>query len=128
MMKKEKVTSVSIEPCVSNKSKLKPGDVDITLTAKELALMLRLTGADFASLPESPFDKDGNGVPAADLRGTGIKFMAAYGLGNVRKIMDSIMRGECDADIIEIKSCPSTDGRACCESIGSTIHEAIQII
>jgi len=126
MMKKENLTPVFIEPCVSNKGRQKPGEPDITLTAKELALMLRLVGADIASLPESPFDKAGIDVP--DVRGTGINFMAVCGLGNARKVLDSIRKGGCDADLVEIKSCPLTDGRARCASIGSTIYEAIQII
>jgi len=131
LIKEEKTTAVSIEPCISNKSKQKrqtAGEPDITLTVKELALMVRLAGTDFASLPESPFDKAGNGGSAADLRGTNIKCLAANGLGEARTILDSVRKGDCDADFIEIKSCPLTDGHARCASTGPIIHEAIQII
>jgi NADH dehydrogenase/NADH:ubiquinone oxidoreductase subunit G len=129
LIKKEKTATVSIEPCISNKSNLKrqtTGEPDITLTVKELALMLRLAGTDFTSLPESPFDKAGNGGSMADLRGTNIKYLAVNGLGKARTILDSVKKGEYNADFIEIKSCP--DGHARCASTGSIILEAIQII
>jgi NADH dehydrogenase/NADH:ubiquinone oxidoreductase subunit G len=127
LMKEEKTTTVSIEPCISNKSNGKgrtAGEPDITLTVKELALMLRLAGTNFASLPESPFDKADNGRPPADLRGTNITCLTANGLGEARTILDSVRKGECDADFIEIRSCPLTDGHARCASTSS----AIQII
>jgi len=126
LMKEEKTTTVSIEPCISNKGILKQQearDVDITLTVKELAMMLRLAGTDFVSLPESPFDKAEHGEP--DVRESNITCLVANGLGKARTILDSVRKGECNADFIEIKSCPLTDGHTPCASISSG---AIQII
>jgi iron only hydrogenase large subunit-like protein len=123
--KKVKTTAVSIEPCISNKSKHNPGNVDITLTVKQLALMFRLAGADFASLPESPFDNADNGVP--DVRETNIKCLVANGLGKARTILDSVRKGECNADFIEIKSCPLADGHPRCASISSVIPGALHV-
>ena len=124
MMKEEKTVSVSVEPCISNKSKLKhppSGEPDITLTAKELARMLIVAGTDFSSLPESPFDRAEQGKQAAELQGTGIKCLVANGLGNARAILDSVRKGECAAAFIEIRSCPLTDGKTRCVSTGSLI-------
>jgi NADH dehydrogenase/NADH:ubiquinone oxidoreductase subunit G len=133
LTKEEKTTVISIEPCISNKGKLKhlsALEPDITLTVKELARMLRLIGIDFTSLPESPFDsiKAEHSEQAADLKG--IKCLAANGLGKARTILDSIRKGECDAAFVEILSCPLADGpaqtaRARCASMGS---KAIQNI
>jgi iron only hydrogenase large subunit-like protein len=123
-VKEEKTTIISIEPCVSNKSKLKrANEPDLTLTVKELARMFKLAGIDFASLPESPFDtiKAERGEPA-DLKG--IKYLTVNGLGEARAILDSIRKGECDAALVEIKSCPLEGGRSHCPAIGSA---AIQI-
>jgi len=109
LVKEEKTTAISIEPCISNKKR--PGqpsdnEPDLTLTVKELARMFRLAGIDFAALPESPFDsvKAGHGEAAADLKA--IKCLAVNGLGKARTILDSIRKGECDAVLVEIRSCP----------------------
>jgi len=115
LMKKEKTTTVSIEPCISNKGKARTaGKPDMTLTVKELARMLRLAGINFASLEETPFDKAGNDGQEADFKASGIKSIVVNGLGKTRAILDSVRKGECDADLIEIRSCPSTDGHTHC--------------
>jgi len=130
LVKDEKTTVISIEPCISNKSKLKQPSANepaITLTVKELARMLKLAGIDFTSLPESPFDSIKAEHPATDLKT--MKCLAVNGLGKARKILDSIKKGECDASFVEIRSCPLTDGRARCALISSIMPEAaIQII
>jgi NADH dehydrogenase/NADH:ubiquinone oxidoreductase subunit G len=134
IMKEEKTTIFSIEPCISNKSKSEqPSACEVvTLTVKELARIIRLAGIDFASLPESPFDsikaaEHGIKDQTADFRGT--KCLVANGLGKARLILDSIRKGECEASFVEIRSCPLTDDHAkACASIISRIHEAIQII
>jgi iron only hydrogenase large subunit-like protein len=117
--------TVSIEPCISNKSL-----PDITLTVKELARMIRLAGINFEALPDSPFDmlNDRHDVKEqiADLRG--INCISVNGLGKARTILDSVRKGECDASLIEIRSCPLPDGRDKCASTGFAAYEAIQII
>ena len=146
LAKEEKTTLVSIEPCISNKCLLKqpssnepgnklaekefiPPSPDITLTVKELARMIKLAGIDFASLPESPFDSIKAEIDFINRKEQALemktKCLAANGLGKARAILDSIRNGECDAALVEIKSCPPADSRANCASICSG---AIQII
>lgn len=71
------ITSVSIMPCIAKKFEARrPGmdssgfrDVDIVLTAGELARMIKLSGIDFTGLPESPFDSftgDSSGAGTGD--------------------------------------------------------------
>jgi iron only hydrogenase large subunit-like protein/ferredoxin len=125
--KEEKTTTVSIEPCISNKNKHKSDDVDITLTVKELARMLKLAGIDFASLPESPFDSIKTEIDMKEqaLYIKETKCLVANGLGKARTILDSVRKGDCNADFIEIKSCPLENGHIRCASISS---KAIQIL
>jgi NADH-quinone oxidoreductase subunit G/NADP-reducing hydrogenase subunit HndD len=154
------ITSVSIMPCIAKKFEAqRPGmdssgfrDVDIVLTTRELARMIKLASIDFNNLPETPFDSvmgassgagtifgtSGGVMEAAlrtvyeaytgetlapvdfkavrghegikeaevDLKGTKVKVLAANGLANARRIMDSIRAGKCDAAFVEIMSCP----------------------
>jgi iron only hydrogenase large subunit-like protein len=147
LVKDEKTTVISIEPCVSNKGfrpslhkqpsanepdnqpavkEFIPACPDITLTVKELARMLKLAGIEFASLPESPFDSIKIEIDLKEQAlETRTKHMAANGLGEARAILDSIRKGECDADFVEIRSCPLVEDRTRCVTIGSA---AIQII
>jgi iron only hydrogenase large subunit-like protein len=124
LVKEEKTTTISIEPCISNKSIRKSADEpDITLTVKELAQMLRLAGIDFASLPESPFDSIKTEIDLIDMKKQALdmraKCLTVNGLGETRKILDSVRKGECNAVFIEIKSCPLEEGQARCASISS---------
>jgi iron only hydrogenase large subunit-like protein len=124
LVKEEKTTVISIEPCISSKSIRKSADEpDITLTVKELARMLRLAGIDFSSLPESPFDSIKTEIDLIDMKKQALdiraKCLVVNGLGEARKILDSVRKGECNADFIEIKSCPSEGGHARCASISS---------
>ena len=128
-----KITPVSVVPGISEKyeaQRLGMGangsrHVDIALTVKELARMIRLAGIDLKALPESPFDSV-NGDSATDdpftalsrldftevdqglkeaeldLDGSKIKVLAVNGLANARKVMDSIRKGECKAALVEV--------------------------
>jgi len=114
LVKKGKTTAVSIEPCVSFKYGQKSGkEPDITLTVTELAGMIKLAGIDFASLPESPFDQLKTELCEAETGFKEAKRLIANGLGKARQILDSIRKGECDASLVEIKSCPLEDGWRC---------------
>jgi NADH-quinone oxidoreductase subunit G/NADP-reducing hydrogenase subunit HndD len=73
------VTSVSIMPCVAKKFEAQRPemnssgfqDVDVVLTTRELARMIKLAGLDFANLPESDFDRVmGDSTGAAVIFGT----------------------------------------------------------
>lgn len=159
-VKREDMIVVSIMPCLAKKyeaarDELKTEDipdVDIVLSTRELADMLKEAGIALDTLKESDYDNplgesSGAGVifgasggvleaalrTAADwlsgedvkeidftaVRGlegvkeatvnvAGLELKAAItsGLGNARKILDKIQRGEAEYHIIEIMACP----------------------
>jgi NADH-quinone oxidoreductase subunit G/NADP-reducing hydrogenase subunit HndD len=156
----EDITVVSIMPCLAKKaeaarrelSKEDEQNVDLVLTTREYANMLKEAGVDFMNLPESEFDSilgesTGAGVIFGTTGGvieaatrtayewiTGeeleeVKFEAlrgmegirsatvqvgdielkigiAHELGNARKLLESIQRGENEFHAIEIMACP----------------------
>ncbi len=74
-----KITSVSIMPCTAKKFEAQRPemassgfqDVDVVLTTRELARMIKLAGIDFAALPESKYDSlMGDSTGAAVIFGT----------------------------------------------------------
>ena len=77
------ITSVSIMPCIAKKfESQRPEmnasgfrDVDLTLTTRELARMIRLAGIDFENLPETAFDP-----VMGDASGAGIVFGTSGGV------------------------------------------------
>ncbi|HEY3314576.1 MAG TPA: NADH-dependent [FeFe] hydrogenase, group A6 [Bacillota bacterium] len=154
------VFSVSIMPCTAKKFEItRPEmndsgykDVDVVLTTRELARMIKQAGIDFENLPEEKYDDPfgittgaavifgaTGGVMEAALRTayeliTGktlgnvnftavrglegvkeatvqvgdlpVKVAVAHGLGNARKLMDKLAKGEADYHFIEIMCCP----------------------
>ena len=78
-----RITSVSIMPCVAKKFEARrPGmdssgfrDVDVVLSTRELARMIKLAGIDFTNLPESPYDS-----LMGDSSGAGAIFGASGGV------------------------------------------------
>ncbi|MDR1297115.1 MAG: [FeFe] hydrogenase, group A [Deltaproteobacteria bacterium] len=73
------ITSVSIMPCTAKKFEAQRPemndsgyqDVDVVLTTRELARMIKLAGLDFENLPESDFDRlMGDSTGAAVIFGT----------------------------------------------------------
>ena len=72
---KENIFHVSIMPCVAKKYEANreemAGDVDVVLTTREMAKLLRLKGINLASLPDEEFDDFmGEGTGAARIFGT----------------------------------------------------------
>ena len=72
---KENIFHVSIMPCVAKKYEADreemAGDVDVVLTTREMAKLLRLKGINLASLPDEEFDDFmGEGTGAARIFGT----------------------------------------------------------
>ena len=74
-----KITSVSIMPCTAKKFEAQRPemagsgfrDVDVVLTTRELARMIKMAGIDFEALPESQFDSlMGDSTGAAVIFGT----------------------------------------------------------
>ena len=109
-----KVTSVSVMPCIAKKfGNKKPetssvNEPDFVLTPREFAGMIRLAGIDFDTLPENHFDafnaaSGKSGIP----EGTKVRKIVINGLGEARDVLDAIRRDKCDADLVEILSCPS---------------------
>ncbi|MCL2782473.1 MAG: NADH-dependent [FeFe] hydrogenase, group A6 [Propionibacteriaceae bacterium] len=152
--------SLSVMPCTAKKFEaLRPelgrdgrADVDKVITVQELAHMIKSSGINFATLPETDFDDPfGLGTGAGEIFGatggvmeaalrtvyevvTGqplekidfvdcrgfagikeasvqmgemtVKVAVAHGLGNARKLMDAVKRGETDYHFIEIMACP----------------------
>ena len=160
-----KIYSISIMPCTAKKAECElPGmdsagfgpDVDLVLTTRELARMVRAERLDPSVLPESPFDGplgDGSGAgvifgaaggvmeaalrsayvlvngenPPADafrevrarsigrgtwleasfdMGGTTLRCAVASGLGNARRLLKALRRGEAHYEFVEIMACP----------------------
>lgn len=152
---------VSVMPCTAKKFEADREelanssgypDVDVVLTTRELAQMIKEAGIEFDRLADSDFDDPmGNatgagvifgatgGVMEAALRtvadiltgeslenieyhairgtegiktatvnvaGKDIRLAVASGLGNARKLLDSIRSGEAEYDFVEIMACP----------------------
>lgn len=152
---------VSVMPCTAKKFEADREelanssgypDVDVVLTTRELAQMIKEAGIEFDRLVDSDFDDPmGNatgagvifgatgGVMEAALRtvadiltgeslenieyhairgtegiktatvnvaGKDIRLAVASGLGNARKLLDSIRSGEAEYDFVEIMACP----------------------
>ena len=78
-----KIVSVSVMPCTAKKFEIgRDGedaagypDVDISITTRELARMIKKAGIDFANLPDSQFDD-----PLGESTGAGVIFGATGGV------------------------------------------------
>lgn len=154
------IVNVSVMPCVAKKFECGREemevngnrDVDIVISTRELARMIKQSGLQFNELPEIKFD-----TPFEEASGAGVIFGAtggvmeaalrtvadiltgedlenidyhqvrgidgikeatvkigdkeiraaiAHGLGNARKLLDSIREGKANYDFIEIMACP----------------------
>lgn len=157
------IFSISVMPCVAKKAESElPGmqsevgcDVDLVLTTRELARMMRAENIAVPSLEESAFDSplgDGSGAgvifgatggvmeaalrtayflvtgenPPADafrevrddgrskgwreatfdLAGTPVRCAVASGLGNARRLLRALRRGEVQYEFVEVMACP----------------------
>ena len=157
------IFSISVMPCVAKKAESElPGmqsevgcDVDLVLTTRELARMMRAENIAVPSLEASAFDSplgDGSGAgvifgatggvmeaalrtayflvtgenpPAEafrevrddgrskgwreatfDLAGTPVRCAVASGLGNARRLLRALRRGEVQYEFVEVMACP----------------------
>ena len=154
------IVNVSVMPCVAKKfecgrEEMEVGgnrDVDIVISTRELARMIKTAGIEFDKLPDVKFDspfeeatgagvifgatggvmeaalrtvadiltgEDVENVDYHEVRGTEgikeatikigdmeIKAATAHGLGNARKLLNSIREGKANYDFIEIMACP----------------------
>ena len=169
----EDIILVSVMPCVAKKyeaarneleNKNGNRDVDIVITTRELAVMIKEMGINFTELEDEEFDdpmgestgagvifgatggvieatvrtaynmitgkdlqeiefnelRGINGIKEAtvDIDGTPVKIAVANGLGNARKLLNSIRSGEKHYDAIEIMACPG----GCIGGAGQPYH------
>ncbi|MFA7636595.1 MAG: NADH-dependent [FeFe] hydrogenase, group A6 [Monoglobales bacterium] len=159
-IKPEDMFVVSVMPCSSKKFESKRDemkvegnlDVDAVITTRELAVMIKQAGINFAAIEDEEFDDPfgigsgagaifgaTGGVMEAALRtvkelvegkeleniefaavrgvqgikeatvnigGTDVNVAVAHGLGNARKVLDSVKAGEKNYHFIEIMACP----------------------
>jgi len=97
------VTSVSLVPCLAQKYSTDKNKTDFALTAEEFARMISLAGIIIETLPEEQFDTAGAELPKQD---KSVKKETVCGFAQGRKVMEAIREGQCNADWVEILSCP----------------------
>ena len=156
----ENLTVVSVMPCLSKKyeaareefSRDGIRDVDIVISTRELADMIREAGIQFDQLEEGEYDSplgestgaavifgatggvleaalrtaadwiagedlqeidftgvrglDGIKEAAVNINGLELRVAVCSGLGNARKLLEKIQKGEADYQAIEIMACP----------------------
>jgi iron only hydrogenase large subunit-like protein/ferredoxin len=106
----QSITTVSIFGCLAHKFTYNAPPTDtIALTVNEIARMFTLAGINFNGLPETAFDcmegTTGAETPAAESE---IKTLTVNGFAQAHTVMDSIRKGECNATLVRIKSCPNS--------------------
>jgi len=132
---------VTIMPCTAKKFEItRTDDIDITITTREFAAMIRRAGIMFESLPDTDFDPlfgissgaanifaHSGGVAEAALRGIkdqigdkAVKIKAISGLSNAKALLDKIRAGEEHFDFVEIMGCPG----GCINGGGQPQHPA----
>ncbi len=174
----ENIFNVSIMPCTAKKyecdvTELQDAgfgpDVDVVLTTRELARLIRAEHIVVEDIPEEEFDSplgigSGAGVifgatggvmeaalrsvyyivegknPDPDmfqavrgldgwkeasvmLAGTEVKVAIASGLGNARKLMDALKRGEVEYHFVEVMACPG----GCSGGGGQPIRDGVEL-
>jgi len=104
-----RIKTVSVVPCLAQK--YQESSSGIVLTVREFAAIFNLYGINFNSLPESVFDTP-SGDEAPTVKNPE-KTLIVNGYAAARPVLDSVLRGECDASMIRILSCPRTDHPGC---------------
>lgn len=156
----EKIVVVSVMPCIAKKSEASREelsnngvqDVDIVISTRELAKMIKEAGINFKELEDENFDEPlgastgasvifgatggvmeaalrtayewvtGKGLEnvnfenvrgfegikeaVVDLDGMPLKIAIASGLGNARKLLNSVKEGKAEYHMIEVMACP----------------------
>jgi ferredoxin len=99
------ITSVSIVSGISQKFADDPDKTDFALTTSELVRMIKLAGIMIEFLPEDQFDTANIGQPELDCS---VKKITVYGYAEARKVMELILKKECETDWVEIESRPAS--------------------
>jgi len=167
-----KIVVVSVMPCIAKKYEVvRPEleheghkNVDLVVTTRELAKMIKEAGIDFTKLADEDFDNplgestgasvifgatggvieaalrtayewltnktlenvefqsvrglDGLKEATVNINGEDIKIGVAHGLGNARKLLESVQSGESKYHAIEIMACPG----GCIDGGGQPYH------
>jgi iron only hydrogenase large subunit-like protein len=105
------ITSVSFVPCIAQKYTTERDKTDFALTAPELARMFKFAGIMIETMPEEPFDTVNANLPNQDNpkgspKEITVKKERVCGFAQGRKVMETIREGKCDAQWVEILSCP----------------------
>ncbi len=97
------ITTVSLVPCLAQKYAADKNKTDFALTAAEFARMINLAGIIIETLPEEQFDAVNIKLPKQNIS---VKKETVCGFAQGRKVMEAIREGKCNADWVEILSCP----------------------
>ena len=97
------VTSVSFVSCLAQKYTEDLDKTDFALTVRELAGMIKRSGIMIETIAEYQFDSLSCGLPKQDFSG---KKITVSGYGQARKLIEAIQKDGCNADWLEILSCP----------------------
>lgn len=110
----ENIFMVSIMPCIAKKFEIKRShemyssdtqDVDVSITTRELVRMIKQTGIDFASLPDSKVDN-----MLADYSGGGTIFGATGGvMESALRTINYLITGK-DLEKVELKEVRGLNG------------------
>ncbi|MDR1838495.1 MAG: (2Fe-2S)-binding protein [Treponema sp.] len=101
------ITSVSFVPCIAQKYEIcEKNEADFALTAGELARMIKLAGIAVETLSEGPFASVNIELSKKDNPVLPVKKETVHGYAQAHKVMEAIRKGECDAQWVEIESCP----------------------
>jgi len=92
------ITTVSFVSSAAQKYTASPSKTDFTLTAPELARMIKTAGIVIETLPEEQFDAFDCEIPSAGV----VKKVTVRGYAEARKEMEAIHKGECDAEWVEV--------------------------
>jgi iron only hydrogenase large subunit-like protein len=98
-----KITTVSFVPCLAQKYAAEQDKTDFAITAPEIARIIKSAGIMIETLQEKSFDTINTGSPKQD---NSVRKMTVNGFAKAHKIMETIRKGECDVDWVEILSCP----------------------
>jgi iron only hydrogenase large subunit-like protein len=96
------ITSVSFLPCLAHKYRA-GSPQDFAITAGELARILKLAGIVIETLPEAAFDTINIDLPKQN---NSVTKETVHGYAQARKVMEAIREGKCEAEWVEILSCP----------------------
>ncbi len=101
---KEKIVVVGIMPCTGKKGERERGkDVDIVLTTRELADLIKIKGLDYNNLPEEKFDS-----PLSYYSGAGLIFGATGGV--TEAVLRNVMH-EIDDKKVDFEEVRKSEGR-----------------